>query len=259
MLINHEVGHRLGRDHVRLRPAGRPRARDDAADENPDHGRRHLPPQPLAVPTNADRPGAGGSSPRTAARAGTDHQGRRPLPPAAERPSTGCTTLPAEPSRRSPEAVQGARSAGRGPPGSLRTVPCPSHSALKRASKRKVTSVHPFRWCDGQPSITPPGCALTVFRHATEPVRQWSDMGDDGGARAHGTADGGWLSVRAGESVAWCDRLLRGLGGHEFEIYALSTERPPGDAAAGCELPPHVLHVRIAPLWGEPQEHRASR
>lgn len=52
-----------------------------------------------------------------------------------------------------------------------------------------------------------------------------------------------------GESVRWCDRLVRGLQGHDFEVYALSrSERQ--ESAGWCQLPPHVGKVRTAPLWG---------
>ncbi|MER5433027.1 DUF3492 domain-containing protein [Streptomyces sp. NPDC002588] len=52
----------------------------------------------------------------------------------------------------------------------------------------------------------------------------------------------------SGDAGLWCDRLVRGLGQHEFEIYALSGGR--AQEKAGCvELPPHVGQVRTAPLW----------
>ncbi|MCF6526431.1 DUF3492 domain-containing protein [Streptomyces sp. JJ36] len=60
--------------------------------------------------------------------------------------------------------------------------------------------------------------------------------------------EGGYPFAR-GESVLWCDRLLRGLPGHEFEVYALSRgERQ--ERAGWCALPENVGHVRVAPLWG---------
>ncbi|MFC7219824.1 DUF3492 domain-containing protein [Streptomyces polyrhachis] len=49
----------------------------------------------------------------------------------------------------------------------------------------------------------------------------------------------------AGEGGVWCDRLVRGLADHEFEIYALeSAPQPPG---APIEPPPHVRAVHLAP------------
>nr|WP_206323572.1 DUF3492 domain-containing protein [Streptomyces sp. HNM0574] len=60
--------------------------------------------------------------------------------------------------------------------------------------------------------------------------------------------EGGYPFAR-GESVLWCDRLLRGLQGHEFEVYALSrSERQ--EHAGWCLLPPNVRRVCTAPLWG---------
>ncbi|MFJ9157376.1 DUF3492 domain-containing protein [Streptomyces griseoviridis] len=52
----------------------------------------------------------------------------------------------------------------------------------------------------------------------------------------------------SGETRLWCDRLVRGLGQHEFEIYALSrTERQEDEG--WLPLPPQVDRVRTAPLW----------
>jgi glycosyltransferase involved in cell wall biosynthesis len=62
--------------------------------------------------------------------------------------------------------------------------------------------------------------------------------------------EGGYPYAR-GESVVWCDRLLRGLGGHEFEVYALSrSARQAGGPR--CQLPPNVGLLRTAPLWDAP-------
>ncbi|GGT39819.1 DUF3492 domain-containing protein [Streptomyces purpureus] len=59
--------------------------------------------------------------------------------------------------------------------------------------------------------------------------------------------DGGF-PYAAGESRVWCDRLVRGLARHEFDLYALS--RSACQTAAGLvDLPPHVRQVRTAPLW----------
>ncbi|MGI5348992.1 DUF3492 domain-containing protein [Streptomyces sp. CA-250714] len=60
--------------------------------------------------------------------------------------------------------------------------------------------------------------------------------------------EGGYPYVR-GESALWCDRLLRGLDGHEFAVYALSRSARQ-EESGWCELPPNVARVRTAPLWG---------
>ncbi|MEU1072252.1 MULTISPECIES: DUF3492 domain-containing protein [unclassified Streptomyces] len=60
--------------------------------------------------------------------------------------------------------------------------------------------------------------------------------------------DGGY-PYTTGESRLWCDRLVRGLARHEFDIYALS--RTAAQEERGwVALPPHVRRVRTAPLWG---------
>ncbi|MGP3927884.1 DUF3492 domain-containing protein [Streptomyces sp. 8N616] len=59
----------------------------------------------------------------------------------------------------------------------------------------------------------------------------------------------GGYPYATGEARVWCDRLVRGLAQHEFEVYALSrSERQ--EAAGRLELPPQVHRVRTAPLWG---------
>lgn len=61
-----------------------------------------------------------------------------------------------------------------------------------------------------------------------------------------------------GESHAWCDRLVRGLTGHDFEVYALHTDARQ-EARRPAELPGHVRLVRSAPLWGDfPAGHRRA-
>ncbi|GAA5615610.1 DUF3492 domain-containing protein [Streptomyces platensis] len=61
--------------------------------------------------------------------------------------------------------------------------------------------------------------------------------------------EGGYPDA-VGESHAWCDRLVRGLTGHDFEVYALSTD-PRQEARPRTALPEHVRLVRRAPLWGD--------
>lgn len=62
--------------------------------------------------------------------------------------------------------------------------------------------------------------------------------------------EGGYPYAR-GEGGAWCDRLVRGLAHHQFDVYALS--RSPRTEAGGLvEPPPQVGRVRTERLWGEP-------
>ncbi|MEH0549762.1 DUF3492 domain-containing protein [Streptomyces sp. B21-101] len=59
--------------------------------------------------------------------------------------------------------------------------------------------------------------------------------------------EGGYPYV-SGDAGLWCDRLVRGLGQHQFEVYALSrTEDQEG--AGWVALPPQVSRVRTAPMW----------
>ncbi|MFI9356457.1 DUF3492 domain-containing protein [Streptomyces lydicus] len=60
----------------------------------------------------------------------------------------------------------------------------------------------------------------------------------------------GGYPYASGESQAWCDRLVRGLTGHDFEVYALNA-RPCRDGRGGRRLPEHVRQVHGAPLWGD--------
>lgn len=60
-------------------------------------------------------------------------------------------------------------------------------------------------------------------------------------------AEGGYPYV-SGDARLWCDRLVRGLGQHEFDIYALSRSRRQEDEG-WVPLPPNVSRVRTAPLW----------
>ncbi|MBB1256175.1 DUF3492 domain-containing protein [Streptomyces sp. OF3] len=62
-----------------------------------------------------------------------------------------------------------------------------------------------------------------------------------------------------GESVVWCDRLVRGLSGHGFEVYALSRSRRQEEAGwLGAALPAHVRRVRTARLWGPARPARTG-
>ncbi|MFI8926119.1 glycosyltransferase [Streptomyces sp. NPDC053474] len=53
-----------------------------------------------------------------------------------------------------------------------------------------------------------------------------------------------------GEARLWCDRLVRGLGRHEFDVYALSRSARQ-EALGWVDLPPQVRRVHSAALWGE--------
>ncbi|MFJ9633272.1 DUF3492 domain-containing protein [Streptomyces sp. NPDC101175] len=59
--------------------------------------------------------------------------------------------------------------------------------------------------------------------------------------------EGGYPYVN-GDARLWCDRLVRGLGQHEFDVYALSRSERQEDEG-WLELPPQVQRVRTAPLW----------
>ncbi|MFG2265333.1 DUF3492 domain-containing protein [Streptomyces sp. NPDC048720] len=59
--------------------------------------------------------------------------------------------------------------------------------------------------------------------------------------------EGGYPYV-GGDAGLWCDRLVRGLAQHEFDVYALSRGRQQ-EAAGRSPLPPQVGRVRTAPLW----------
>ncbi|MGW2486991.1 DUF3492 domain-containing protein [Streptomyces sp. NPDC001606] len=59
--------------------------------------------------------------------------------------------------------------------------------------------------------------------------------------------EGGYPYV-SGDAGLWCDRLVRGLDQHEFDIYALSRSRRQEDEG-WVPLPPQVGRVRTAPLW----------
>ncbi|MEW5355104.1 DUF3492 domain-containing protein [Streptomyces sp. 16-176A] len=52
----------------------------------------------------------------------------------------------------------------------------------------------------------------------------------------------------SGDAGLWCERLVHGLGQHEFDLYALSRTRQQEDEG-WRPLPPQVARVRTAPLW----------
>ncbi|MEU6254885.1 DUF3492 domain-containing protein [Streptomyces sp. NPDC047043] len=59
--------------------------------------------------------------------------------------------------------------------------------------------------------------------------------------------EGGYPYV-SGDARLWCDRLVRGLGQHEFDVYALSRSERQEDEG-WVPLPPQVGRVHTAPLW----------
>ncbi|MFJ1926204.1 MULTISPECIES: DUF3492 domain-containing protein [unclassified Streptomyces] len=59
--------------------------------------------------------------------------------------------------------------------------------------------------------------------------------------------DGGY-PYATGESRLWCDRLVRGLSPHEFDLFALSRDAEQ-EARGWVQLPLQVSRVRTAPLW----------
>ncbi|MFC9602912.1 DUF3492 domain-containing protein [Streptomyces niveus] len=67
--------------------------------------------------------------------------------------------------------------------------------------------------------------------------------------------DGGY-PYATGESRLWCDRLVRGLAQHEFDIYALSRSAHQ-EGTGWIQLPPSVQRVRTAALWSAQGDGRA--
>ncbi|TQE34722.1 DUF3492 domain-containing protein [Streptomyces ipomoeae] len=59
--------------------------------------------------------------------------------------------------------------------------------------------------------------------------------------------EGGYPYV-SGDARLWCDRLVRGLERHQFDVYALSRSERQEDEG-WIPLPPQVARVRTAPLW----------
>lgn len=64
--------------------------------------------------------------------------------------------------------------------------------------------------------------------------------------------EGGYPYAR-GEGGAWCDRLVRGLPQHDFDVYALSRS-PCTEAAGRVGTPPNVRGFRQERLWGPPPQ-----
>ncbi|KIF76575.1 transferase [Streptomyces sp. 150FB] len=66
--------------------------------------------------------------------------------------------------------------------------------------------------------------------------------------------DGGY-PYATGESRLWCDRLVRGLASHEFDIYALSRSAEQ-EQSGWIQLPPRIGRVRTASLWAPDDDGR---
>ncbi|WP_405938712.1 glycosyltransferase [Streptomyces sp. NBC_00726] len=64
--------------------------------------------------------------------------------------------------------------------------------------------------------------------------------------------DGGY-PYATGEARLWCDRLVRGLAQHEYDLFALSRSAEQ-EAAGWVRLPHQVAGVRTAPLWTADQD-----
>ncbi|MEU6878158.1 DUF3492 domain-containing protein [Streptomyces sp. NPDC046712] len=65
----------------------------------------------------------------------------------------------------------------------------------------------------------------------------------------------GGYPYATGESRLWCDRLVRGLAPHEFDLYALSRSARQ-EESGWVDLPPQVRRVRTAPLWAPEDDGR---
>lgn len=68
----------------------------------------------------------------------------------------------------------------------------------------------------------------------------------------------GGYPYATGEARLWCDRLVRGLPQHEFELYALSRTAEQEERGR-VPLPSHVTRVHTAPLWAPADDGRSYR
>ncbi|MEU6864620.1 DUF3492 domain-containing protein [Streptomyces sp. NPDC046876] len=66
----------------------------------------------------------------------------------------------------------------------------------------------------------------------------------------------GGYPYATGEARLWCDRLVRGLPQHEFELYALSRSAEQEERGR-VVLPEHVTRVWTAPLWAPADDGRS--
>ncbi|MFF2812449.1 DUF3492 domain-containing protein [Streptomyces sp. NPDC058000] len=67
----------------------------------------------------------------------------------------------------------------------------------------------------------------------------------------------GGYPYASGEAHGWCERLVRGLAGHDFALYALTTH-PRQEARGPVELPANARLTGQAPLWGDASAHRRT-
>ena len=201
---------------TRCAPPGRPGAGDDAADEVPHHGRADLPAQRLAVPAPLRGPGP---EPRAAPRRG--HPGGPPGRP-----------VPTVPPRRGARAaVRAAAAADRS-----RTRAVTGRARALRARRGNGRTRH-FGEGHGD-SPLPVGADNRPARGrpariASSPLPGRGRL--DGRSGVHACASDCLrrvvIRMRSVKSGRWCDRLVRGLPGHEFDVYALS--RSAREEAAG--------------------------
>ncbi|MGW2179465.1 DUF3492 domain-containing protein [Streptomyces sp. NPDC001732] len=61
-----------------------------------------------------------------------------------------------------------------------------------------------------------------------------------------------------GESGLWCDRLVRGIAQHEFDLFALSRSAEQ-EARGWVPLPMQVSRVRTAPMWTADEDGPGTR
>ncbi|MEU0134192.1 DUF3492 domain-containing protein [Streptomyces sp. NPDC006296] len=69
--------------------------------------------------------------------------------------------------------------------------------------------------------------------------------------------DGGYPYAN-GESRLWCDRLVRGLPQHEFDLFALSRSADQ-ERQGWVRLPDRIGRVRTAPMWTHREDDRHPR
>lgn len=100
---------------------------------------------------------------------------------------------------------------------------------------------------DNRPSDHPPGRIRFIPLRAVDQRRL--PIWEIGGVRVRiGLLTEGGYPYVSGDGRLWCDRLVRGLAQHEFDLYALSRTARQEEQGWG-PLPPQLHRVRTAPLW----------